>query len=147
MPRRRPSQVRAAQPIRRRPGQKIRQVSGVSAATLRAIAELEHTRPRPGDIAEALDAWAGFVRGPTRAITGYTPEYDCCRWHDPVVHRELLHMALHALPTKAARELRALIQPLDETYLRRSIPTQRTAHIRALLTIAPPRPAPLERPG
>ncbi|HEX6357615.1 hypothetical protein [Actinophytocola sp.] len=134
MPRRRPAQLRAAQPIEPRPGRKILQISGVSAATRRAIAELERTRLALGDIADALDAWARFVRGPARTITDYEPEYDCCQSHDPVVQRRTLLRALHALPTEAARELRALVQPLDDLYLTRSIPTPETAHIRRLLT-------------
>ncbi|WP_158888066.1 hypothetical protein [Amycolatopsis anabasis] len=63
------------------------------------------------------------------------------------MRREALRLALHALPTKATRELRALVQPLDEIYLSRSIPTPETEHIRGLLTITvvlpqyQPRPA------
>jgi hypothetical protein len=108
--------------------------------TLRAIAELEQTRLRPGKIAEALDGWARFVHGPVRALDNYAPEAcPCpgCQWDDPVVRREALRMALRTLPTKAARELHALIRPLDELYLARSIPEPDTAHIRDLLTITP----------
>jgi len=43
-----------------------------------------------------------------------------------------LRTALYALPTKAARELHALVRPLDEVYLSRSIPDPETAHIRDL---------------
>jgi hypothetical protein len=142
MPRRRPAQVRAGLPIRQRPGQRVRQVSRVSAATLRAIAELERARLRPGAIAEALDGWGRFVRGPVRDLDDYAPELcPCpgCQWHDPVVRRQALRTALHALPTTAARELRALIRPLDEIYLARSIPEPDTMHIRELLTITPVR--------
>lgn len=142
MPRRRPAELRARLPIAQRPGSRIRQVPRVSGPSLRAIAELERTRLRPGQIAEALDGWARFVRGPVRALDDYAPELcPCpgCQWDDPVVQREALRMALHALPAKAARELRALIRPLDELYLARTIPGQDTAHIRDLLTITPAR--------
>jgi hypothetical protein len=150
MPRRRPAQLRARRPISRWPRPAIRQVSGVSAPTLRAIAELERTRLRPGAIAEALNGWARFVHGPARARDNYAPEgCSCpgCQWEDPVVHREALCMALYALPTKAARELRALLRPLDERYLARSIPDSSTAHIRDLLTITPARTHIRRRPA
>jgi hypothetical protein len=109
---------------------------------LRAIAELEHARLRPGALAEALDGWGRFVRGPLRGLDDYEPELcPCpgCQWHNPVVRRHALRTALHVLPIKAARELRALIRPLDEIYLARSIPEPDTAHIRELLTITPAR--------
>jgi hypothetical protein len=142
MPRRRPAQLRARLPIQQRPARRIRQISRVSASTLRAIAELESIRLRPGKLAEALDGWARFVHGPARALHNYAPE-DClcpgCQWDDPVVRRQALRMALDALPTKAANELRALIRPLDEIYLSRSIPNPDTTHIRDLLTITPAR--------
>jgi hypothetical protein len=134
MPRRRPAQLRA----RLQPG--IRQISRVSAPTLRAIAELEHARLRPGQLAEALTSWARFVHGPARALHNYVPpDSPPGLRHDPVVHRETLRMALHALPAKAARELRALIRPLDELYLARRLPDPNTAHIPDLLTITLPR--------
>jgi hypothetical protein len=82
------------------------------------------------------------VHGPVRALDDYAPEAcHCpgCQWDDPVVCREALRTALHALPAKAARELRALIRPLDELYLARSIPDPDTAYIRDLLTITPAR--------
>jgi hypothetical protein len=36
--------------------------------------------------------------------------------------RAVLEVALHALPPRAARELRGLVDPLDELYLSRSWP-------------------------
>ncbi|HET9143079.1 hypothetical protein, partial [Actinophytocola sp.] len=104
---------------------------------LRAIADVERTRLQPGAVAEALGSWAGFVRGPARALADYAPEAcTCpgCRWHDPIAHRETLRVVLNALPAKAARELSALIRPLDELYLARSIPDPASARIRDLLT-------------
>jgi hypothetical protein len=132
MPRRRPAPVRARQPH----GRPIRQVSRVSAPALRAIADFERTYSDPGDVAEALDDWARFVRGPARAITRYATELNpcpCCDSLDPAVARALLRTALIALPTRAARELRALVRPLDDLYLARSIPNPEHAHLRDLL--------------
>jgi hypothetical protein len=82
------------------------------------------------------------VHGPARALDDYAPEAcSCsgCQWDDPVVRRQALRTALHALPSKAARELRALILPLDELYLARSTLDPDTVHIRDLLTVTPAR--------
>ena len=59
-------------------------------------------------------------------------------------HDRPLRAALHALPTKAARELRALVQPLDDLYLAHSLPERATAHIRALLADTPEQPLPVD---
>lgn len=108
----------------------------VSAATSRAIREFERARSHPGLVAQSLHAWSRFVHGPARAIVAdltYTDD-----WHDaddPVTARYMLRMALAALPGKAARELRTLLEPLDELYLTRSLPVPEHAHIRELLLV------------
>lgn len=136
MPRRPPALLRACLPVRERPGRTIRQVSRVSTSTLRAIADLERARLRPGEIAEALDGWARLARGPARKLDNPASEAcPCCPGNDQVEHRDVLRMALHALPTNAARELRALVQPLDEIFLSRSVPEPGTAYLHDLLTI------------
>ncbi len=142
MPRKRPGRLRTLHPRALRPGDTIPQVDRVSASTLRAIAELERTRLRAGAIAESVRRWAVFVRSPARELDDCAPEpCPCpnCQRRDPVVCRAELRTALHALPTTAARELRTLVQPLDETYLARALPDPKTAHIREMLTIAPSR--------
>ena len=123
---------------RRRPvrEQRTSQISRLSPAALRAIALIERTHLRPGQTAEALTGWARFVHGPVRAITGYEQD-DCpcpgCEWGDPVTRRAALATVLRVLPTRPARELRALVRPLDELYLARSLPVPEHAHIRELL--------------
>ena len=132
MPRRRPAPVRVREPH----GRPIRQVSRVSAPTSRAIATFERTHFSPGAVADALDDWARFVRGPARAIKGYATELNpcpCCDSLDPAVGRAVLRRALIALPARAARELRALVRPLDDLYLARSIPSPEHADLRGLL--------------
>jgi hypothetical protein len=62
---------------------------------------------------------------------------------DPGVCRQILHLTLHALPPKAARELRAIVRPLDETYLARAIPTPDNVWIRNLLTVTLPHERPV----
>ncbi|MCO1659820.1 hypothetical protein [Pseudonocardia humida] len=137
MPRRRPDQLRTRRPVHCGSGRPIPAIPRTSASTARAVAELERTRLHPGAVAEALTAWARFVRAPVRELEDHAPgacPNPDCQWDDPVVRRRALGAALHALPVAAARELRALVRPLDETFLARSLPTPRTAHIRDLLT-------------
>ncbi|MGW6446601.1 hypothetical protein [Lentzea sp. NPDC055074] len=121
---------------RRRPVREQRttlQISGVSAPAMRAIASYEHS---PGAIARALTVWSRFVHGPLRVIASHEQgslEWMCCDEDDPGWSRTVLRSALHGLPAKAARELRALVRPLDELYLTRSIPSPDTAFLRELL--------------
>lgn len=132
MPRRRPAPVRA----RELHGRPIRQVSRVSAPAWRAIARFERIHYTPGSVAGALDSWSRFVHGPARVITGYGTELNpcpCCDSLDPYVERRVLRRALIALPARAARELRALVRPLDDLYLARSIPSPEHAELRGLL--------------
>lgn len=129
MPRRRPTQVRQR-----------RRLPGTSPSTLRALSEFERVRLWPGAIGEALNGWTRFVRGPLAALDAYEPAVcldQACQWKDPAVLRETLGTALHALPTRASRELRALIQPLDETYLTRSTPVPNAIRLRESITGTP----------
>ncbi|WP_086668443.1 hypothetical protein [Lentzea kentuckyensis] len=103
---------------------------------MRAIADFERTYFGPGAVAEAFTGWARFVHGPARIIDDYSDnhlDYPCCPRHDPADCRAELRAALLALPAKAARELRALVRPLDDLYLARSIPHPEHAHLRGLL--------------
>lgn len=133
MPRRRPAPVR----VRELHGRPIRQVSRVSAPSLRAIARFERIHYLPGSVAEALDSWARFVHGPARVIAAYgtadLAPCPCCDALDPYMERRVLRRALIALPAKAARELRALVRPLDDRYLARSIPSPEHAELRGLI--------------
>lgn len=80
---------------------------------------MERDRLWPGAIAAALRRWSKVARQPDLEPMGGS----CCPLCNPFYmndERELLELALHALPRRAARELRALIEPLDEFYLERS---------------------------
>jgi hypothetical protein len=102
------------------------------------IADVER-RFRPGAVAQALDGWARFVR--SAEVDSHSPVmclHADCQWRDPLVLRDALRVALLALPVRAARELRALVAPLDDTYLARATPTPETAWIRDLLDGHPP---------
>ncbi|GAB3877578.1 hypothetical protein GCM10029964_026900 [Kibdelosporangium lantanae] len=134
MPRRRPTQLPRPATYRR-PGRRVRQVSHVSVGTLRAIAEFETNRLYPGAIAEALDRWARHVRGPARRFYDDPAPCSCsgCDGDHLTWGRAELGAAMRGLPTKAARELRARVQPLDEVYLARTVLAEETVHIRARL--------------
>lgn len=107
----------------------------MSAGTLRAIAEFENERMHPGAIAEALDMWTRHVRGPTRRFYDDPSPCPCpgCSGEDLAWGRAELGAALRALPIKAARELRARVQPLDAVYLARTLLAEETVRIRAWL--------------
>lgn len=126
MPRRRPVREQ-------RTSRSIPQLAGVSAATTRAITAFEHVHSYPGSVAGSFRTWSRFVRGPARAIVGFS--YEDYEPDDPFTSRSVLRMALAALPGKAARELRTLLRPLDELYLARSLPVPEHAHIRELLIV------------
>ncbi|WP_340378135.1 hypothetical protein U5640_25910 [Streptomyces sp. SS7] len=114
MPRRRPSRLRAdsrrfaAHHHYSRPGR----LSGPAQAR---IVLLERTRLHPGAIERALASWTALARTPKGRLpspsAGNCGVPECCP--QPADERDLLELAMHALPRKSARELRALVTPLD----------------------------------
>lgn len=84
-----------------------------------AMARLERDRLWPGAVAAALRQWSKVAHRPGLAIAG-----GCgCPLCNPYYmnnERDVLELALHALPRAAARELRVLVEPLDALYLARS---------------------------
>lgn len=84
-----------------------------------AVARLERDRLWPGAVAAALRQWSKVAHQPALASLGGCS----CPLCNPFYmndERDVLELALHALPRTAARELRALVEPLDELYLARS---------------------------
>ncbi|WP_093592445.1 hypothetical protein [Lentzea waywayandensis] len=109
-------------------------MTGASAPTAGAIARFERDHFHPGAVARALRCWSAFVHGPIRAITdSESCHYFYGGWDEPDWCRGILRDAQRALPAKAARELRALVRPLDELYLTRAIPAPGNASLRELL--------------
>ena len=86
-----------------------------------AISRLERDRLWPGAVAQALRRWSQLAHRPGRALSDGCGCPLCDRLLTTEV-RAVLEMALHALPSRAARELRGLVEPLDELYLARSWP-------------------------
>ncbi|WP_327717858.1 hypothetical protein OG381_22385 [Streptomyces sp. NBC_00490] len=123
MPRRRPSAVQAATPVRVRPSRHPRprpRIGRISAGCAADIRRLEHRRFSPGDTDSAFRYWAALAHGPLARLTR---DVDVCGIAgcgcDPGYYRDHLEQVLHALPTRSARELRALLHELDAVILRR----------------------------
>lgn len=119
MPRRPPGAVRARRQSARHSVPAPCTVPGVSARTHAAVARIEAVRPGTGAVAEALAAYRGFLRQPGRYL--YVSEHDS-RYSDPVEARNTLGAALIRLPPAARAELRSAIAPLDDEFLRRTLP-------------------------
>ncbi|MFG3342488.1 hypothetical protein [Glycomyces sp. NPDC048151] len=122
MPRRQPARVRAEQPRYRRWRYRkypIPRVNGASGALQAAVVRLENadTRFEIGGIARALRGWRGRVRCTLRP---QCRDYYCPCCSDP--DRETLEDAMRRLPKRQAQELRRLVEPLDEEFIRRTIP-------------------------
>jgi hypothetical protein len=128
MPRSRPRAPRTARSLYARTRSSHRVVAGVSAKTASAILRWEVTHPwlEPGSVANALRGWSAFVHGPIRDITdasyGHGEPRPCDHCQPGPDHRDTLQLVLNALPRSAARELHRQVAPLDEHYLRRTVP-------------------------
>jgi hypothetical protein len=97
----------------------IDRLSGSCTADLR---RLERSRFLPDETAEAFWHWKALAHGPLRLIADPVTANrcsipGCC---DVVYFRDHLEVVLHALPTKSARELRALVSALDDKILMRA---------------------------
>ncbi|SDD85045.1 hypothetical protein [Glycomyces harbinensis] len=124
MPRRPPARVRAQQPRRLSPWRAtfLPRIPGASGALQAAVVRLEHADARltPGDIAQAFTQWRRWVHRPVRQLStgaGSCPCPSCGTWS-----REVLERTAHRLPPRQARELRRLLEPLDERFLSRTVP-------------------------
>jgi len=90
-------------------------------AAQRCIADFERVHSSPGAVGLAVAAWSKLVHGSRRQEPGSPGQSDCpcC---DDTVSRALIEQALRFLPARAARELRAVVRPLDAVYLDRVRP-------------------------
>lgn len=90
---------------------------GLSARGRVWLARLEHTRLWPGAAAEALQAWARFVRDPVHRTwdpASGCGEMQCCP--DPGELRRILDLVAHNLPPADARRFRESVAALDELW-------------------------------
>ncbi|MFK8850531.1 hypothetical protein [Streptomyces sp. Ac-502] len=118
MARRRPAQVRDGLALRRPTAFTV--VDGLDAAAQLDVRRFEQTRLAPGVLAKALKSWRQQVRLPGRYPTDTTP-FGCPCCCDGGHGRTELELALHALPRRSARQLRALVEPLDHIFLSRTL--------------------------
>ena len=95
-------------------------IEGLSARTHAAIRYAEDHGFWPNATAEALARYRRWLRPPGRYIDdGWGPDED-----DAGEARDTLHEVMLALPPTPRRELKRHLQPLDEDFLRRSLPAQ-----------------------
>ncbi|MEV5599397.1 hypothetical protein [Streptomyces sp. NPDC052496] len=116
MARNRPAQVRSGLAPRRPAAFTV--VDGLDASAQLDVRALERSRLSPGSVATALRNWRQQLQLPDRHVAD-TSYYGCpcCDGRDG---RAELEFALHALPRRSARQLRALVQPLDDAFLART---------------------------
>lgn len=97
---------------------KIGRLSGPGQAQ---IIQLERTRLSPGVIGQALARWSSIARSPRRRLPPLFADRcgqpACCP--EPADERAILEAAICALPLKTARELRLIVQRLDELIIQR----------------------------
>jgi len=121
MPRKRPAEVRASVRVRRRQDLRTSMIAGLSPYALAVIGRLEVTRDDlwPGKVSAALRMWAHFVRHPYRRLwvdyaDGGCGIFECCgsRWEA----RDILELVMRSMSERSARELRRVVERLDEMY-------------------------------
>ncbi|WP_328927128.1 hypothetical protein OG429_22700 [Streptomyces sp. NBC_00190] len=123
MPRKPVSQVRADLPRKARRGDDRAVISGLSAKALAEIARIERRAYEPGAAHKALRDWRETVHapGPLLMYPRWFHECPCCAPAWGGDHRETLEAICHGLSRRSARELRAVLAPLDERFLARTL--------------------------
>lgn len=109
-----------------RPARSATEVDGVSRRTQSAISRIEARHLSPGAVGRALRSYRRLLRRPGRYLSLSSGGCPCC---DDIEPREDLATALRALPPRAHRELRRLVDPLDEEFLRRTLPDPNASRI------------------
>lgn len=119
MPRRSPGEIRAQLPHRTKRGTRA-VIRGLSAATNRQIDRFERKNGLySGDVAHAFRAWSQTLRRSHPAVELSYGE-GTTGWRD--MHaRTLLEAAMRTISTKARRELRKAVEPLDTRFLARTL--------------------------
>ena len=121
MPRRRPSRLRANNRRFAANHGSYSKISRLSGPAQARVIELERTRLQPGLVGQALSRWAAIAQAPKDQLPSPFSDRcgvpDCCP--EPSDERDLLELAICALPKKTARELRSIVQTLDLKILER----------------------------
>ncbi len=122
MPRRSPGEIRTQLPQRRTRYRRAPVIRGLSASASRQIAVFERGHGLPaGEVAHAFRRWNKSVRQPRGEPEPFYERDDTDLRNGDYHIRTLLEMTLHALRSKARRELSAVIGPADERVLDRTL--------------------------
>ncbi|AGZ40622.1 hypothetical protein [Actinoplanes friuliensis] len=95
------------------------QIDGLSARTHAAIRYVEDVHYWPGAVARALAGYQYLLREPGRWLPGdpvISPGLE------PEADRSALQDMMAKLPPEPRRELELLLAPLDDDYMRRTLP-------------------------
>lgn len=126
MARRSPGALRALSKAARWNACRARPINGLSNGANAAIVRLERENPGLGSVATALADYRRTVRQSGRWLD-LPFDYCPCGHCDVVDQRDVLGEALRRLPAAARRELQRLVDPLDEEFLRKTLPDARAA--------------------
>lgn len=96
-------------------------IAGLSAPARAEVARVERSRNYlwPGVTAESVRIWRGFVQDPYRNLwseyeNGGGGVWESCG--SPFEAREFLDALIHGMSRRRARELRLLVDQLDNSY-------------------------------
>lgn len=123
MPRKPVSRVRSDLLRSPRRGDDRAVISGLSAKAVAEIARIERRDYAPGAAHRTLHGWRAMVYepGPWVMYPRWSSEYPCCEPDWGGDHRETLEAICRGLSRRSARELRAVLAPLDERFLARTL--------------------------
>ncbi|NXY94588.1 hypothetical protein HYE82_09320 [Streptomyces sp. BR123] len=124
MPRKAPAQVRRDLQRIPRPPHGGRAIPGISGTFLAGIGRVERRLYEPGATHAAWLGWRELAHGPGPRFVypDFRMHYPCCEPPWGGDHRQVLEDIGRALPPGAARQLRAVLTPLDERFLARTLP-------------------------
>ncbi|MFG1780739.1 hypothetical protein ACGFIG_30485 [Micromonospora sp. NPDC049048] len=129
MARKSPGALRAQSRLAGRSGGKTSPIDGLSSRANAAIVRLQLRHPKIGSVATALTSYRRAIwrSGRWLELLGDCPCPSC----DPVGQRDILEGAMRRLPPAARRELRRVVDALDEEFLRKTLPDPRAAELNA----------------
>ena len=119
MPRRQPGSLRRRVRVFRSAWIRYRDIPGLSGPANAAVRQLEQQRWLPGAAAAAVSLWSMHVYGSQRRWRPWEAEFTCSCCGEGSA-RERLDEALAMLPRQAARELRTVVDRLDDALLSRT---------------------------
>jgi hypothetical protein len=130
MARRSPGALRAQSRQAGHVASTIRPIDDLSSRTNAAVIRLQLRNPDIGSVATALAGYRRAVRRPGRWLDLRLDGCPCPSC-DPVYQRDVLEDALCRLPPTASRELRRIVNALDEEFLRKTLPDPSASRLSA----------------